>query len=350
MRRAVAGAACLAALLATAGCSPLGGGDLEVTVVLDDSAGLFVGNEVGILGVPVGSITAIEPHGKVVHARVELDPGTDVPASAGAVVVSRSVATDRYLELTPAFGDGPRLQDGDRIPLARTRTPVEFDEVLASLDQFSDGLLGEQGDAAALEELLGSGADVLRGRGAELNETVRDLAVAAAGISGHRGDIAGTVRNLDGLTATLADNSDLVDAFIESITAATDLFADEREAFGRSLRALSRALESVAGFVEDNRDLLRAGVPRLTTVLDRILERTDELEETLEVLPLALDNIGRAIGDNDRLDVKIPLTDLSPSHEVTDFVCARLPNDLCQHLGTAPDLDELLDALLGGLL
>lgn len=340
----------LAATGLTGSCTPLvGGDDLHVTALFDDSAGLFVGNDVGILGVPVGKVTGITPAGDVVEVELELDGDTDLPASAGAVVVARSVATDRYVELTPAFEDGPRMKDGATIPLDRTRTPVEFDEVLASLEQFSTGLLGKDGHAAAISKLLRSGAQALDGRGADLHDTLRDLSTAAAAIASHRDDISGTIGNLDQLTALVAANRALVDQFIRSITDVTDLFADERHSFGRSLTALSRALESLAGFVHDNRDLLRSDLPRLTKVVDRLLLRQRELEETVEVLPLSLTNVGNAVGPDDRLDVKIPPTDLSPIAEQTDALCARLPFDLCSILGTDPSFLDLLEAIVGGL-
>jgi len=340
----------LAATVLTGSCTPLvGGSDLHVTALFDDSAGLFVGNDVGVLGVPVGKVTRITPAGDVVEVELEIDGDTDLPATAGAVVVARSVATDRYVELTPAFGDGPRMEDGATIPLEQTRTPVEFDEVLASLEQFSTGLLGKDGQAAAISELLHSGAQALDGRGTDLHDTLRDLSKAAGAIASHRDDIAGTIGNLDDLTTLVAANRALVDQFIRSITDATDLFADERHSFGRSLTALSRALESLAGFVQDNRALLRSDLPRLTRVVDRLLERRRELEETVEVLPLALTNVGNGVGADDRLNVKIPPTDLSPIAEQTDALCARLPFDLCSVLGTDPSFLDLLEAIVGGL-
>lgn len=332
----------LGLLLTCGGCSPVGGGDLRVTAMLDDSAGLFVGNDVGILGVPVGEVTAITPRGEVVEVELRIDASADVPASAGAVVVSRSVATDRYLELTPAFADGPRMEDGASIPIERTRTPVEFDEVLGSLQQFSDGLLGDQGDAAALKKLLRAGATALDGRGADLRRTLTDLSQAAGVLADNGDEISGTIGNLDELTQVLATNRVLVDRFIESIAGATDLFADERVAFGRSLTAMSRALESLAGFVKDNRVRLRQDLPRLTSAIEGVLRRSTELEESLEVLPLMMSNIGQAIGPDNRLDVKIPLTDLSPSEELIDAICPRLP-EVCELLGTDPDLPGLPD-------
>ncbi|MDN4163045.1 MCE family protein [Nocardioides abyssi] len=340
--------AVLGGLLGTAGCDPLGPSTIRLTAELDDAAGLFVGNDVGVLGVPVGEITAIEPRGPVVEVELEVDGDTDLPASAGAVVVARSVATDRYLELTPAFADGPRMEDGDRIPLERTRTPVEFDEVLASLEGFSTGLAGEDGEARALRRLLSSSAEALGGRGADANATIRELSAAAGGLSDHREELVGAVDGLDRLTALVAANDDVVDQLLTSVADATDLLADERHAFGRSLTSLSGALDTLAAFVRDNRGALRGSLRGLTRVTRNLLVHQADLAEAIEVSPLTFANIGDAISDDERLKVRMPLRHLSPAHEVTDVLCDDvLPVGVCDELGTSPDLLDLLRALLG---
>lgn len=337
----------LGLLLALAATDPLGRhGDIEVTAVFDDSAGLFVGNDVGVLGVPVGAVESITPRGEVVEVVLRLSADAEIAASAGAVVVSRSVATDRYVELTPADAPGPSLRNGARIPLERTRTPVEFDEVLASLEGLSAGLLGRRGDAEALRQLLAVGADVLDGRGEATRATIRDLAAAADGIASHGEDLSGTLAGLDDLTTLVVANRGAVDEFIRSVTDATDLFADERHALGGSLTTLSRALRTLAAFIRENRDRLTGDLTGLTTVVERLLRREGELAETVEVLPQTLRNIGDAI-DGGRLQVKIPPTDLSPVPELTEPLCEVLPADVCTRLGTDPDLGELLSALIG---
>ena len=109
-RRAVraAGAAVAAlAVLLTTGCGVVGGSDtITVKAYFADSAGLFVGNDVGVLGVTVGKVTSIKPDGDKVLVTMEVDSDQPVPADAGAVVVARSVATDRYVELTPVYHEG----------------------------------------------------------------------------------------------------------------------------------------------------------------------------------------------------------------------------------------------------
>lgn len=337
----------LAALtVAVGGCRPLDDGSIQVTAMLDDTAGLFVGNDVGVLGVPVGEIVEITPKGDQVAVDFTVS-GTEVAADVGAVVVARSVATDRYLELTPADAPGPRLADGATIPIERTRTPAEFDEVLAGLKDLAAGLRGPDGDAASLRALLSNGADALDGRGAQVRSTVADLATALEALSERRGDITGTIGELDQLTGVIAANEEVVDQFAVSVSDATSLFADESEEFGRALDTLRGALRTLAAFVRDNRDSLRGSTRALTRTTGQLLEHQESLEEAVEVLPLTFDNIDRAIVSG-RLQVKLPLQYLSSQQAITEPLCAALPARICDQLGTDPDLMELLGALIGG--
>lgn len=328
------------------GCNPLRSTD-TLTIMLPDAAGLFVGNDVGVRGVSIGSITAIVPNGASVAATIEIDSDVPIPADAGAVVVARSVATDRYIELTPAYREGPRMTSGATIGIERTRTPVEFDEILETMGTLSDGLAGPDGEAAAVQALLRTGARALDGRGEAMNETLGQLSVAAGSLADNRDQIAGTVVDLEQLMGLLASNSDVVDEFLTSLTDATDILASERRNFGRSLRALSRALTSLATFSREHRTQLRRTTLDLTEVTEGILEHTEQLEEAVEVLPLVFDNLGRAVATDDRLRVKLPLTHLSPVSPLTDAICGLVPV-VCENLGTDPDLGAILGGLLGG--
>jgi virulence factor Mce-like protein len=347
-RHRVAGVLTALAMLGLGGCTPFRDGPITLTAYFDDSAGLFVGNDVGVLGVPVGKVTEIEAKGDQVKVKFTVDGDVDVPADAGALIVARSVATDRYLELTPVYHEGAKIKDGTTIPIDKTRTPVEWDEILGALDKFTNGLAGPSGDAGALRQLLQAGAKSLDGTGEQFNETLTQVAIAAEAISSHRGDISGSINNLASLTEVLAQNRGVIDQFSTSVADATDLFADERLQFGGSLRALSNALNSLGTFVKANRAQLKTALAGLTDVTDNLLVHQRQLGEGLEVLPVAFENIGLLV-NNGQANVRIPLTDLSPLPALTNALCAALPAALCSALGTSPTIEDLLD-LLNGVL
>lgn len=349
-RRLVVLLAVLGLLLSTGGCvgqtAPM-----RVTAWFDDVAGLFVDNDVAVRGVPVGRVAKISPRGDLVEVTLELDPETSVPADAAAVIANRSVATDRYVELTPADPRGPRLSDGDVIDIDRTRNPVEFDDLLATLEEVASGLSGKK-PAQAIRRFMATGAESLRGTGTTFNATIRNLAGAMEGLSGNKEALTGTVTELDELTNALASNDETVREFMTSVSDAADLLADERDNIGDSLRALSAALEELNTFVRDNRGDLRDSLKGLTKVTDSLLEHQTALHEIVEVLPLTMRNVGDAIGKEgpyeDRLNIRLPPVYLVPENHLVREICDALPVKLCPLLGTSPTLKQLFEALGGG--
>lgn len=326
--RALGALLAVVAVLLVSGCSAVGGGDkMTVKAYLADSAGLFVGNDVGILGVTVGEITAIEPEGDKVLVTMEIDADQAVPADAGAAVVARSVATDRYVELTPVYREGAKMADGTTIPMDRTRTPVDFDQVLASLNEFATGIGGNKETTKAVQRFIDAGASALQGRGPLLNQTIHSLADGVDGIASQREDIAATLRSLDVLLTTISTNESTARTFIQQVSRASKLLADERENFRQALRSLDTAVTTVAKFAVDNRQSIVNTLDGSTELMETLLTKQDQLEEILRVMPVALQNLGNIQGD--RLPVRIDPLILDPLGGVLKTVCEALPLNLC---------------------
>lgn len=343
LRRPLAVRASLVGLLIgvstlTGGCVPGTGSDqMTVTAYFPDASGLFVGNDVGILGVTVGKITDIDPEGDRVKVTLEVDDEYDVPADVGAVVVARSVATDRYVELTPVYDSGPTLVEGDVIPLDRTRSPVDFDQVLQALNTFATGIAGSGKSKRAVRRIIDSGAEALDGNGQLANDTVADLADAVGSVSGQREDISATIRSLDTLVATIALNDRTARTFIQQVTRATDLLDDERVEFRSALRALDQAVTTVAQFAVDHRDEIVEVVDGGSEIMRTLLSRQRQLTEVLEVFPLALENLQLTVDDG-RIPVRVPPFALFPLGDQLEQLCESLPLGLCDLIsGSDPD-------------
>ena len=255
----------------TGSCVPgVGGsGHITVTAYFSDSAGLFTGNDVGILGVPVGRVTKIEPDGGRVKVTLEIDTDHPIPADAGAVVVARSVATDRYVELTPVYHDGPKLKDGATIAVDSTRTPVDFDQVLETIDQFATGIAGSKETTDAIRRFVEAGDAAFSGQGEQLHETITKLSDAATDVGGQRGEIVATLDSLDSLVAAIDGNEQTVRTFLRRVAQGSALLNDQRTEFRESLRALDRAVHTVAAFAVKNRGQIVKAHERLGRHHDR---------------------------------------------------------------------------------
>jgi virulence factor Mce-like protein len=269
----------------------------QVTAEFPQSVSLYEGSDVKILGVPVGSVDSVRPAGDRVIVKFHYDAQYKVPADAKAVIISPSVVGDRFIQLTPAWKGGPQLEDGARIGLDRTATPLELDEIFGSLNDLADALGPEGANApdetgvGALTRLLDSTARNFGGQGVQFNKTLKNLGKFTATLSNNKDELFGTLGEIEKFTKTLADNDHVVRDFNDSLASGADLLAGEREDLAAVLVNLGTAMREVRGFVRDNRELLGSNIRDLERLTDILVKRCVVKDEILNVAPVALNNL-----------------------------------------------------------
>lgn len=325
-----------------------GSSGTTVTAQFHDAAGLFAGNDVGVLGVHVGEVTKITPRGEYVDVQLQIDDGVKIPADAAAVVVSRSVATDRYVELTPVYEGGAVLSSGAVIGADRTRSPVEFDALLSSLRRISDDLAGPDRDAKPVNDLLEVLSKNLDGNGATMAKGLKDLATALESTNGASGDLEGNLENLDTLTAALAENDALVRRFTRDVADATEMLDDEHESVEETFDALSAMVREVTKFAREHREDISTQVDDMTAVVKAMVENRRRLSQLVETFPLMLQNVDRAIDEKDRLNFRTRPVDLLPGTAAFKVLCSNFPPGTCDGLEAgAATLFDLFARLAG---
>jgi phospholipid/cholesterol/gamma-HCH transport system substrate-binding protein len=285
--------ACVLALLVAAALwwITMGERGTRITAYFDKAVGVYPGSEVKVLGVSVGQIDTVVPQGSVVRVELTVDGGVEIPAGAHAVEVAPSLVSDRYVQLTPAYEAGPLMASGTVIPRERTETPVELDDLAASVNELATAL-GPNGANAngALSNVLDTAAANLSGNGELLGNTIRELSAAAATLSNSSGDLFSTVDNLQRFTKALADSDAQVRAFNSQLAGVTGFLAADRDDLGVALSSLATALGSVQGFVAENKDSIASNVDRLTGVTQALVDQRAAVAEILDVAPLAMSN------------------------------------------------------------
>lgn len=321
--------------LSMSSCGLFGSGTKTITAEFPDSAGLFVGNDVGVLGVPIGSVTKIVPDGTAVKVTMKVKSSQPIPKDAGAAIVARSVATDRYVEITPVYSGGDKMADNAVIPASRTKTPVDFDEVLKSLNDFATGIGGSKESKDAVRRIVDSGAAALDGRGPLLNQTINNLGGATTTLSSQRQTFADTLTSLDGLVNTIDNNQQTEREFINQVAAAADLLASQRTEFKQTLNALDTTVTNVAQFTSTNKDTITASLNKSSQLMKTVIGKQKQVHQALTGIPTALQNLQRA-NDHGVLPVRLDATDLLPLGGLLKSVCNALPLNLCNLIdGTA---------------
>ncbi len=341
-------------------------GQRTVTAYFERATAVYEGNDVRVLGVRVGSVASLDPQGDVVRVELALDGDVAVPAGAQAVVVTPSVVTGRYVQLTPAYSGGPQLADGAMIPRERTAVPLEFDDLARQANRLATALGPDGANArGALSDLLDVSAQNLDGNGQALADTIENLGEANRTLAGSREDLFGTIGNLQTFTTTLADNDDEVRRFNTQLADISDFLAGEREDLGAAVEQLSVALGDVSVFIEDNREILGSNVDRLEEVTEVLVRQRDALAEIGDVAPAALGNLNNAYdAETGTLATRGNINELAlpPMQLVCELVARGTPEqapatltDLCNRLEPAaseavpaPSLAEVITSLEQG--
>ncbi len=323
-----------------------------LTAYFASASAVFEGNSVRILGVPVGTITAVVPEGTQVRVEMQLnDPGLKLPADARAVVISPSLVTGRFVQLTPTYSSGPELADGGVIPLSRTAVPLGVDDLTRTATRLADAL-GPNGvnKNGALSEVLNVGAANLGGNGQALSDTIRNLGELSGTLADSRKDLFGTVTELQSFTSTIAANDGKVREFNGRLEDVAGFLAGERTDLAAAVSELSVALGEVAAFVGDNREVLKSNVDELTDVTAVLVARQKALAEILDIAPAALSNLANTYnGSSGTLDTRANINELTlpPIVLICEALKRGTPQDLPKTLSDrCADLEPVLSGAI----
>lgn len=262
------------------------------------------GADVRISGVSVGKVVAVGRFGQRTNATIELDSEhAPIPADTRAIVRSKTLLGEAFVELSPGDRTAPKLADGGRLPARQVAPTQALDQVLSGFDERTRGALRNfvselavavDGRGQDLNSALGHAEPgaasldrlvrLLDLQRAEVKGLVRDTATVLAATGRREGDLQGllTAGN-DVLSTTAARNRELT----ETVRALPGFLVDLRG----SLRRLDRAGAQVAPDVRT----LRTLAPRLSESLTALDGLTPEFGAFFEELRPVMRAAGRGL-------------------------------------------------------
>ena len=283
----------------------------QVTVEVQDAAGLVEGNEARIGGKRVGVIKNIVAKKRRDGAPIaELSLNLDLKAGpikddSRVTVRPRSTLGLKYLELTPGRR-GDDLPEGGRLTLARSRPVVDLDEVINTFDAST---------RHAMQVGVGELGPGLSGRGVDFNaalvegpELFERLEAVMANLADPRTRLGALVPALERVASAVAPVTPQLGRMISSADVTFGALARVREPLGQTIGELPateaqaiRTLRVARPLLADATLLLRDArpgtrlLPTATVQLDRtidtglpVLRRTltlaDELKGTLRAV------------------------------------------------------------------
>ncbi len=253
--------------------------------------GLYVGDEVRVLGVAVGTVDRIEPQPAAAKVTFSVDRDVSLPADVQAAILSPSLVSARAVQLVPAYTGGATLAAGGVIPQSRTAVPVEWDDFRGQLEKLTDSLQPTTpGGPSPVGEFINTAAANLRGQGDTARDTVLKLSQAASALGDHSSDIFSTVRNLQLLVSALSSSADLLGAFNDNLAQVSTVLSNTPGEIAYATQGLDAAVHDLRGFVADNREGIGTTVDHLASITTALNDRQGDVKQVLHIAPTVFQN------------------------------------------------------------
>jgi len=227
------------------GPTPFKAKPYEIKVPFQEATQLAQQSDVRISGVSVGKVQTIEqsPDGQQAQATMYIeDKYAPIPRGTRAILRTKTLLGETYVELTPGDTDGPELPDGATLAKANVAESVQLDEIFRTFDERT---------RAAFQEWMREGATAISGQGQSFSNALGELdpfftefdrlfrlldtqrlavrqlfsngAVSLRALRGREGELAGLIQSSNEVFTTTAAR----DRDIEALFRAFPTFQDE---------------------------------------------------------------------------------------------------------------------------
>jgi virulence factor Mce-like protein len=260
--------------------------------------GLYVGNKVDVLGIPVGTVSAIKPGPEYVMVTMAVRKDLPIPANATATIIAPEVVSDRAVQLS-SYNGGPTLAAGTTISLASTAIPVSVDVVVGQLNRLAEDL-GPNGanKTGALTNLLAAVAKQFAGNGPDFHSAVVNLSQLFQGLAQTSPQLASLLENLGSLNSSLANNAGTYATFTNDLNSVTSLLASDHTEIGAVLSDLQQLLGNLTSFINTNGTALGTGITNLQQFAATLTNEQGALAKVFQLTPLTIQNLNNAIDPN----------------------------------------------------
>ncbi len=151
------------------GPTPFRAKTYEVKIPFSEATQLAEQSDVRISGVNVGKVQKIElaPNGKQAWATAAIDDRyAPLPESTRAILRTKTLLGETYIELTPGSREGPEMEDGGVLPEANVAQSVQLDEIFRTFNAQT---------RAAFQEWMQEAAIAINGQGQNLSYAIGGL-------------------------------------------------------------------------------------------------------------------------------------------------------------------------------
>jgi phospholipid/cholesterol/gamma-HCH transport system substrate-binding protein len=288
----VAGVAALAMLLS--GCDfsvyslPLPGGakikgpSYTVTVEFADVLDLVPKSSVKVDDVTVGTVEKVWLDGYVAKVRIKLPKSLALPDNTHATIRQTSLLGEKFVSLARPTGTEKargKLDNGELIPLSRTTSNVEVEEVLSALSLLLNG-----GGVAQLQIITQELNKALTGNEPAIRSVLTQLNTFVGTLDQNKARIVTAIKSVDALAKKLNAQKATLATAIDSLPTSIKTLDLQRAALVKTLQALATLGNTATRVITSAQKDLVANLQSLYPILTKLAEAGENLPKSLELL------------------------------------------------------------------
>lgn len=266
------------------GGAEIGSDPMRISVEFADVLDLVPQTTVKVDGVSVGRVESLSVPNQGWTAQVDLlvDNSVRLPANAVASVQQTNLLGEKFVELTAPDDAAPSgtLADGDVIPIGRTSTSTDIEQLLGALSLVING-----GGIAQVTPIIRELNVALDGRTDRFKGLLVEADTLIASLDRQRDSITTALDGLDTLSRNLADQEQQVNAVLDELPQAFQVLDEQRPQFVQLLAGLDRLGTVGTDVVEQSKDNLIRDLRALRPTLQELAANGDALVTNLELLP-----------------------------------------------------------------
>ncbi len=300
-----------------------------------------LGQPVNVAGVKVGTVTGSKLRDGLSVVSMEIDPKLlpHVYANARAVMQPNTPLKDLQVELYPGRHPAKVLPPGQSIPVGRTQSPIDADELLSALD----------GDTRDFFQILVTSGDVATaGRGRDMRALFQALGPTTAqvrqlgdAVAARRVQLARLIHNLAVLTDAAAGKDTELGQVVDAGNATLHSVVSEDVALRDSLTQLPPTLAAARASLHNGTRFANA----LGPTLDALMPTARRLRGTLaaaqplvtQAEPILRDQVRPLVREAQPLAVDLAPTTSDLAQVTPDLISAfKVLNYVANELGYNP--------------
>jgi phospholipid/cholesterol/gamma-HCH transport system substrate-binding protein len=278
------------------GPTPFKAKSYQVTVPFTEASQLAEQSDVRISGVDVGKVESIElgPNGHESVALLNIDDKyAPLPKGTRALLRTKTLLGETYVELTPGSKEEPPLEDGEELPAAQVAESVQLDEIFQAFNPetrrafqtwMQEASVAIEGQGQNLSYAIGNFEPtfkefeglfrVLNSQKDAVSKLFSNGARTFDALRGREGELANLIRSSNELFKTTASRNKDIEAIFRAFPTFEDegrLTVDRLQGFATNADPLSKQLVPVA--------------EQLSPTLIKFGELAPEAKKLFEALP-----------------------------------------------------------------